>query len=94
MNKTQLVELIATKTGLSKHQAHAALDAVVEAISDVLIQGETVSLVGFGTFKVSHRAPRVGRNPRTGDVIQIEATNCPVFAPSEKLKEAVNQPKE
>lgn len=91
MNKTQLVDSISEKTGFSKAQAHDALEATLEAISSVLIDGESVSLVGFGTFKVSHRSPRTGRNPRTGEPVEIKASNIPSFTAGKTLKEAVNK---
>lgn len=90
MNKTELTTAIAANAGLSKTSAAHALDATLEAISKVLAKGEPVVLVGFGTFKVSHRKARNGRNPRTGEAIKIIARKVPVFSAGKALKEAVN----
>lgn len=90
MNKTQLIDVVAEKSGLSKVQTHEALDAILDALRDVLVEGESINLVGFGTFKINHRNPRVGRNPRTKEEIKIPATDVPAFVPGKPLKEAVN----
>lgn len=90
MNKSQLVEHIAQTADLSKVKAEAALSATIEGISNALSNGEEVALVGFGTFKVNERAARTGRNPRTGEAIQIAATKTPAFKAGKALKEAVN----
>jgi len=90
MNKTELVSAIAEKAGLSKTQAAAALDAAMEAVTEALKKGEQVSLIGFGTFKVGERAARTGRNPQTGETIQIPAAKVPKFTPGKALKDAVN----
>ncbi|MCG8424109.1 MAG: HU family DNA-binding protein [Proteobacteria bacterium] len=90
MNKAQLIDLIAEKTDLSKAQAKAALEATLESITGSLKEGDSVQLVGFGTFKINHRAARVGRNPRTGEELQIPAANVPAFVAGKALKEAVN----
>lgn len=90
MNKTQLIEKIADSADLSKASAGRALDAVVESISETLQNGDQVALVGFGTFSVRTRAARTGRNPKTGDEIQIAEANVPAFKPGKALKEAVN----
>lgn len=90
MNKSQLVEHIAQTADLSKVKAEAALSATIEGISNALSNGEEVALVGFGTFKVNERAARTGRNPRTGEAIQIAATKVPTFKAGKALKEAVN----
>ena len=79
MNKTQLVDAIAEKADLSKAQAKAALEEVLAGITESLKDGEPVQLIGFGTFKVNHRAARTGRNPQTGEAIKIKAKkfqNC------------------
>ncbi len=89
MNKTQLVDSIAEKADLSKAQAKAALEHVLEGITESLKDGEPVQLIGFGTFKISHRAARTGRNPQTGAEIQIAAANIPSFVAGKALKEAV-----
>ena len=90
MNKTELVEYIAKKADISKASAIRSLDAVVEAITETLQKGEAVTLVGFGTFCVSERASRIGRNPRTGESIQIESARQPKFKPGKILKDSLN----
>lgn len=90
MNKTELIESIAASADLSKAAAGRALDAVVDGITDALKKGDSVVLVGFGTFAVKARAARVGRNPRTGAEIQIAAANVPSFKAGKALKDAVN----
>ncbi|MDK9774901.1 HU family DNA-binding protein, partial [Vibrio sp. B181a] len=79
MNKSQLVEHIAQTADISKAKADAALNAIIEGISDTLSSGDEVALIGFGTFKVNQRAARTGRNPKTGEEIQISAANVPAF---------------
>lgn len=90
MNKTNLIDTIAEKADLSKAQAKVVLEATLSAIEGALKEGDQVQLIGFGTFKVNHRAARVGRNPQTGQEIQIAATNVPAFVAGKALKEAVN----
>lgn len=90
MNKTQLIEKIADNADLSKASAGRALDAVVESISESLQGGDQVALVGFGTFSVRTRAARTGRNPKTGEEIQIAEAKVPAFKPGKALKDAVN----
>lgn len=90
MNKTDLIDAIAAAADLPKASAGRALDAVVDSISDALSKGEPVTLVGFGTFAVKHRAAREGRNPQTGQTIPIKASNVPGFKPGKALKDAVN----
>jgi DNA-binding protein HU-alpha len=90
MNKTQLIDFIAEKADLSKVQAKAALEATLGAVEGALKEGDQVQLIGFGTFKVNHRAARTGRNPKTGQEIQISAANVPAFVAGKALKEAVN----
>ncbi|MBT8052551.1 MAG: HU family DNA-binding protein [Xanthomonadales bacterium] len=90
MNKSELVEAIADSAGLSKADAGRALDAVVKTVTKALKKGDTVSLVGFGTFSVRHRAARTGRNPRTGETIRIKAAKNPAFKAGKALKDAVN----
>jgi DNA-binding protein HU-beta len=89
MNKAELVDAIASQGGLSKAQAGQALDATLAAISGALQAGDTVTLVGFGTFSVKERAARSGRNPKTGETIKIEATKVPGFKAGKGLKDAV-----
>ncbi len=90
MNKSELIDVIADSADISKAKAGAALDAVVSGITGALQSGDTVSLVGFGTFSVKSRAARTGRNPQTGDTIQIAASNVPGFKAGKALKDAVN----
>lgn len=90
MNKAELIDAIATQGGLSKAQAGQALDATIGAISEALKAGETVTLVGFGTFSVKERAARSGRNPKTGETIKIAATKVPGFKAGKGLKDAVS----
>jgi DNA-binding protein HU-beta len=90
MNKSDLVDAIADSAGLSKADAGRALDAVVDTVTDALKAGDSVSLVGFGTFSVRDRAARTGRNPRTGETIQIAASKNPAFKAGKALKDAVN----
>lgn len=90
MNKGDLIESVADDAGLSKADAARAVDAVVGAITGALKKGSQVSLVGFGTFSVKRRAARTGRNPRTGETIQISASNVPGFKAGKALKDAVN----
>ncbi|MGL4600365.1 MAG: nucleoid-associated protein HU-alpha [Plesiomonas sp.] len=89
MNKTQLIDAIAEKADLSKVQAKAALESMLTAITESLKEGDPVQLVGFGTFKVNHRAARTGRNPQTGKEIQIAEANVPAFVAGKALKDSV-----
>jgi DNA-binding protein HU-beta len=91
MNKTELVERVAESTGKTKKESNAVVDTVLSIISDALSSGEKVSLIGFGNFEVRERAARTGRNPQTGEEIQIEASRVPAFKPGKQLKELVNQ---
>ncbi len=90
MNKSELVDCIADKADISKADAARALDAAVDCITSALKNGDSVGIVGFGTFSVSHRAARMGRNPQTGQSIQISASNVPKFKAGKALKDAVN----
>ena len=90
MNKTELVEAIAASADLPKAAAARALDAVVDAITNALKNNDQVVLVGFGTFAVKERAARTGRNPQTGNPIEIAAAKIPSFKPGKALKDAVN----
>jgi DNA-binding protein HU-beta len=90
VNKSDLVDAIAKSADISKASAGRALDAAVESIKKALKKGDTVSLVGFGTFKVGKRAARTGRNPRTGEAIKIKAAKVPKFTAGKGLKDAVN----
>jgi len=90
MNKAELIESIANSADLSKASAGRALDAAIEAITKALKKGDTITLVGFGTFSVRNRAARMGRNPRTGEEIKIKASKVPGFKPGKALKDAIN----
>jgi len=89
MNKAELIEQVASETGLTKRISGKAVDAVASAISDCLTRGEKLTLVGFGTFRVIKRKARVGRNPQTGETIQIPAKKVPKFVPGKNLKNKV-----
>ena len=89
MNRTTLAAKVAEKTGLSKKAAKAAADATLDSINEALAAGETVQLIGFGTFSVRERAARNGINPKTKEKIQIAATKVPAFKAGKALKEAV-----
>jgi len=90
MNKTELTAAIAESSNLTKADAGRALDATISAITDSLSNNEAVTLIGFGTFEVRDRAARTGRNPRTGEEIQIKASKNPAFKAGKALKDAVN----
>ena len=90
VNKTELIEHIATNADISKAAATRALESTIEAVKKTLKKGGTVSLVGFGTFAVGKRAARSGRNPRTGAAIKIKAAKVPKFRPGKALKDALN----
>ncbi len=90
MNKSELVDAIAEGADISKASAGRALDSALDAVTTSLKNGDPVSLVGFGTFAVKHRAARAGRNPQTGAEIQISAANVPSFKAGKALKDAVN----
>jgi DNA-binding protein HU-beta len=90
MNKGELIDSVAAKAGMSRADATKAVDAVLDSVTQELRGGGGVSLVGFGTFSVKARAARMGRNPRTGEAIQIKASNVPGFKAGKALKEAVN----
>ncbi|MBE5855482.1 MAG: HU family DNA-binding protein [Lachnospiraceae bacterium] len=90
MNKTELVEAIAKKTGLSKKDSEAAVKAFVEVVSTQLKKKDKVQLIGFGTFETAKRAARTGKNPQTGKEIKIPASVAPKFKPGKALKDLVN----
>lgn len=90
MKKVELVEAIANKAGLTKADAGRALDATLDAITNALAKGDKVPLVGFGTFAVSKRAARTGRNPQTGAEVKIAARNAATFKAGAALKDAIN----
>lgn len=90
MNKSELIDAISKSADISKASAGKALDGTLTAIKATLKKGQSVTLVGFGTFKVGKRAARTGRNPRTGAAIKIKAAKVPKFSPGKALKDAVN----
>ena len=90
MNKNDLIAAVAGNSGLSKADAAKAVDGMVDAITTSLKSGSEVRLVGFGTFSISRRSATTGRNPRTGETIQIKASNQPKFKAGKALKAAVN----
>ncbi len=90
MNRKELVDALATKTSLSKADTDRAIGALLEIISDTLKKGESLSLVGFGSFEVRKRAARTGRNPKTGEELKIKAAKVPAFKAGATLKAAVN----
>lgn len=90
MNKNDLVAYVAEKTGVAKAEAERLLDAVLDGIVDALKRDDDVRLVGFGTFVVTKRKAGKGRNPRTGETIDIPATRQPKFRPGKQLKETIN----
>lgn len=90
MNKTDLIEKVAAAKEMTKKDATLVVDTVLESISTALKNGEKVSLIGFGNFEVRERSARKGRNPQTGEEIQIKASKVPAFKPGKQLKESVN----
>lgn len=90
MNKSELIEALAAKSELSKAAAGRAIDDLTDIITETLKKGDVISLIGFGSFSVSKRAARVGRNPQTGAELKIAASNTPKFTAGAKLKAAVN----
>ena len=90
MNKTELVAAVAEQADISKKDAEKALKAFVDVVTEEMKKGEKVQLVGFGTFEVSERAAREGRNPQTGKTMKIEACKAPIFKAGKALKDAVN----
>lgn len=90
MTKSDIVDVVAASAKLSKADAGRALASVLESISEALKRGESVSIIGFGTFSVKHRAARVGRNPQNGQAMNIQASRNPSFKPGKSLQEAVN----
>ncbi len=90
MNKGEFVSAVADASELSKADAASAVDAMVSVITETLKNGDSITLVGFGTFQVRNRAARQGRNPKTGEAIKIKASNNPAFKAGKALKDAVN----
>ncbi len=89
MNKTELIAAMSEVSGLTKKDAEEALNAYIEVVTDALKAGDSVQLVGFGTFEVRERAARQGRNPHTGETIEIAAAKAPAFKPGKALKDAI-----
>lgn len=89
MNKTELIQAVVTKAELSKKDTVKVVDALLDSISKTLAKEEKIQLVGFGTFEVRDRAARTGRNPQTGEEIEIAASKVPAFKPGKEFKEAV-----
>ena len=89
MTKADLIGIVAAKTELSKKDSEKAVSAVLDAITEALVEGDKVSLVGFGTFEVKQRAERIGRNPRTKEQITIPASKTPVFKAGKSFKDAM-----
>ncbi len=90
MNKTELIAAMAVQAGLSKKDSEMALKAFTDVVTDALKKGDKVQLVGFGTFEVSERAAREGRNPQTGKTMKIAASKAPKFKAGKALKDAIN----
>ncbi len=90
MNKQELVIAVAEAAGLARGDAARAVDAILDEVTGTLRAGGDVKLVGFGTFHVTHRAASSGRNPRTGEPMQLEARNQPKFTPGKTLRDAIN----
>lgn len=90
MNKSELIDSIAESAAIPKAAAGRALEAVIDSVTSALKAGDSVALVGFGTFSVGDRAARTGRNPQTGKTIEIAAARVPKFSPGKALKEACN----
>lgn len=93
MNKSELIDAIAEQSGLTKADSTKALNAFIDSVSGAMKRGDDVVLVGFGTFSVKERAARTGRNPKTGEALQIAASKVPSFKAGKGLKDAVNEPK-
>lgn len=93
MNKSELIDAIAEQSGLTKADTTKALNGFIDVVTDAMKRGDDVVLVGFGTFGVKERAARTGRNPKTGETLQIAASKVPGFKAGKGLKDAVNEPK-
>ncbi len=89
MNKSELIQAVVEKTGLTKKDSASAVDAMFDGISDILAKGDKVQLIGFGTFEVRSRQAREGRNPATGETIKIAASKAPAFKAGKALKDMV-----
>ena len=91
MNRTDLIEKVVESTGVTKKEATAVVTAAFDAITEALVAGDKVQLIGFGTFETRERAARMGKNPQTGEAVEIAACKAPAFKAGKALKEAVNQ---
>lgn len=91
MNKGELIAAVAAKTELNRKQSEAALTGIVDVITESLVKGEKIQLIGFGTFEAKERPARTVRNPRTGEAVKIAASKAPVFKAGKALKDAVNK---
>ncbi|MBQ8577565.1 MAG: HU family DNA-binding protein [Clostridia bacterium] len=91
MNKSQVIDAVAQKTGMKKKDAETAVNAFLATVEEAMVAGEKVQLVGFGTFETKERAARVGRNPATKEAIEIPASRHPAFTAGKALKESVNK---
>ena len=91
MNKTELIAAIAEKTNLTKKDSELALAAALDAITEALVEGDKVQLIGFGSFEIKNREAREARNPRTGETIKVAASKAPVFKAGKALKDKVAQ---
>ena len=91
MNKAELIDAVAEKGDISKVDARKAVDAALEVFTEAMAKGDSVTLVGFGTFSVKERAARTGKNPQTGEPIAIDAAKVPTFKAGKNLKDAINQ---
>ncbi len=91
MNKTEMIVALAERTGLQKRDAEKALTGLLDLLTENLVKGEKVQLVGFGTFEVKERAARTARNPRTGESLEVAASRAPVFKAGKSLKDAVKK---
>ena len=91
MNQTELIEQVADEANLTKTQAQDAIKALLKTVMQVVADGNKVTLVGFGTFEPRMRSAREGRNPKTGDTLQIPATRVPIFAAGKTFRDAVNK---
>lgn len=91
MNKTELTAIVAEKAGISKKDASAAVNAMFNEIENALVTGEKVQIAGFGSFETRERAARTGKNPQTGEAVEIAACKAPAFKPGKALKDAVNK---
>ena len=90
MNKTELIDALAQKCDVSKAEAGRAVDGLTDIIAETLAKGESIAVLGFGNFTITERAARVGRNPKTGEPLQISASKAPKFTAGSKLKAAIN----